>query len=424
MKQDTDQKRSDKGNNAIRTSDLHVCMVAYTFYESDNRVRRYAEALASRGDEVDVISLRERGGPFKTVLRGVNVYHIQKRMKNEKAKLTFLLKLLLFLIKSTYFITKRHLQKPYKVIHVHSVPDFEVFSTFIAKKLGAKSILDIHDIVPEFYASKFNTTRDGIFFKVLVWLEKLSIGFSDHVIIANHIWEKVILERSVSNKEKCSVFLNYPDKEIFIKRPKSEISEKFRMLYPGSLNFHQGLDIAIRAMNKIKNEFPEAELHIYGNGGYKPVLLKLVRDLGLEKRVYFHNPESLDRIASIISDAHLGIVPKRNDSFGGEAFSTKIFEFMTVEVPVIVSRTKIDQYYFNDSVVKFFKPEDVDDLAESMRLLIQNERLRLSLVQNALMFMQNYNWDIKKQDYFDLVDSLAGMKDVAKPPERAANLPR
>ena len=57
------------------------------------------------------------------------------------------------------FITKKHFNDPYDLIHVHSVPDFEVFAVLIPKLLGAKIILDIHDIVPEFYASKFNKTR-------------------------------------------------------------------------------------------------------------------------------------------------------------------------------------------------------------------------------------------------------------------------
>ena len=34
-----------------------ICMVAYTPYEADNRVRRYAETLVKRGDQVDVIAI-------------------------------------------------------------------------------------------------------------------------------------------------------------------------------------------------------------------------------------------------------------------------------------------------------------------------------------------------------------------------------
>ena len=42
----------------LRNTRKKICMVAYTAYESDNRVRRYAETLAKRGDHVDVIAIR------------------------------------------------------------------------------------------------------------------------------------------------------------------------------------------------------------------------------------------------------------------------------------------------------------------------------------------------------------------------------
>src|SRR5579864_860654 len=42
---------------------LRICMVAYTFYETDSRVMRYAEALAERGDDVEVFALHRPGTP-------------------------------------------------------------------------------------------------------------------------------------------------------------------------------------------------------------------------------------------------------------------------------------------------------------------------------------------------------------------------
>lgn len=43
-------------------------MVAYTFYEYDGRVRRYAESPAKRGDAVDVIALKYRDEPSVQVV--------------------------------------------------------------------------------------------------------------------------------------------------------------------------------------------------------------------------------------------------------------------------------------------------------------------------------------------------------------------
>src|SRR5207237_690178 len=40
-----------------------VCMVAYSLFDNDNRVRRYAQSLARRGDHVQIVSLRKENAP-------------------------------------------------------------------------------------------------------------------------------------------------------------------------------------------------------------------------------------------------------------------------------------------------------------------------------------------------------------------------
>ena len=254
---------------------MKICMVAYTYYEADNRVRRYAEALAKRGDEVDVLSLRQRGQPIRGELNGVQIYRIQTRVVNENRQIPYLFNQVLFMLKSGFYLTMNSKKKKYDVIHVHSVPDFMVFSALLQKLQGTKIILDIHDIIPEFYASKFNKNRDSLIFKYLILMEKYSIAFSDHVIIANHIWYDTLLSRSV-HKNKCSVILNYPDLNIFKKFPRTRNDGKFVMLYPGSLNWHQGIDVAIKAFAKIAADHPGAEFHIIGEGSEKRSLVSMV----------------------------------------------------------------------------------------------------------------------------------------------------
>jgi glycosyltransferase involved in cell wall biosynthesis len=178
------------------------------------------------------------------------------------------------------------------------------------------------------------------------------------------------------------------------------------MLYPGTLGWHQGLDIAVKAFASIKDQVANVELHIYGSGLYEEYIIKLIDDLALQDLVIVRNSLPLEQIADVMANADLGIVPKRNDPFGGEAFSTKILEFMSLGVPLIVSETKIDKFYFNDSVVKFFKPDDVNDLAQCMLTMINDETLRKQLAENASKFVEDFDWDTKKAVYLNLIDSL------------------
>ena len=384
---------------------MNVCMLAYTLYEYDNRVMRYAETLVKQGDHVDVIALRQNNGPGYEAMRGVNVYRLQKRVFNEKGRFSYLFKILRFFVHSMLFLGRKCLERRYDVVHVHNVPDFLVYAAWPAKLAGAKIILDIHDILPEFYASKFKQEKDSLAFRLMVLLERSSIAFADHVIISNHLWRDTLVERSAPG-EKITVILNYPDPSIFHPRCRTRRDDKFIMMYPGSVNWHQGLDIAIRACAAIQDQAPQAELHIYGGIHARRVLAPLVSDLGLENKVVFKDTLPIPSIAEAMANADLAIVPKRGSGFGNEAFSTKILEFMALGVPLIVSETRVDRYYFDSNVVEFFKCEDEKDLAGCIVRLIRNKKRRDTLAANASEFAREYNWGKKKEDYLRLLGSL------------------
>ena len=395
---------SDRGIQAF--GPLKACMLAYTFYENDGRVMRYAETLATEGVKVEAIVLKRDLQPAEEVVNGVSVLRIQKREKNERGKYSYFTRILEFFLRSMIEVTRRHLKEPYDIIHVHSVPDFEVFAAFVPKLRGAKIILDIHDIVPEFYAAKFKVSQRSLVFKALKMVEKLSASFADHVIIANDLWLEKITARSTKT-EKCSAFINYPDLAVFNPGLRTRNSDgRFIVVYPGTLNWHQGLDIAVRAFALAKDNAPGIELHIYGEGSARLEIQTLVAHLRLGDKVLIRPPLPLREIASVMANADLGIVPKRNDSFGGEAFSTKILEFMALGIPVVVADTRIDKYYFDSSLVRFFNAGDEKDLARAMVDAYKDRELSVRLASRALEYAQQNSWGRKRRHYLAIVERL------------------
>ena len=381
---------------------------------------RYNKALAARGDVVEVMTLREAGRPRISTVDGVTVIGVQTREVNERSSLSYFVKLLRFFLRIMALITWRQLRGRYDIVHVHSIPEFLVFAAWLPKLMGATLILDIHDLLPELYASKFNLSHNSSFFKALLFVERASIAFVDHLITANDLWHEKLIARAVTSG-KSTPLLNFPDRSIFRPRLRTTDNGKFVMIYPGSLNWHQGLDVAIKAFASIRHRAPNAEFHIYGVGPARPELERLVKTLGLEESVQLRAPLSLNEIAGVMAQADLGVVPKRNDSFGNEAFSTKILEFMAVGVPVIVSDTKIDTHYFDDSQVKFFRSGNVDDLAAHMLDLVTNRAAREDLIQNGLQFVRMNSWDVKKTLYLNLVDTLvAGKRGIEPSPAGVA----
>jgi glycosyltransferase involved in cell wall biosynthesis len=394
---------------------MKICMVAYSFYETDNRIMRYADSLAQAGHDVDVVVLKKRNQDNFEDIRGVNVYRIQTRKFPEKTgKLAYFARLSRFLIKSATWLTCRCFAKRYDLIHVHSVPDFEVFAAVIPRLLGCKIILDIHDIVPEFYCSKFGACRKSMIFRALVLVERISIAFSHHVIIANHLWYDRLIERSVA-PSKCSVILNYPDSDIFKENSADRNTKDFLVMYPGTINHHQGLDLLVRAFNLVGEEMPNAKLLIYGEGPDREKLQTLINIFNLNDKIKIFQPLALTEIARVMASADLGVVPKRGDTFGDEAFSTKSLEFMAVGVPLLMSGTTIDKYYFTDEQVLFFESGKVEDLSKKMLYLYRRPDKRRELIEKGREKVKSLTWDKKKHEYFGLLDLLVHKKSVPMP---------
>jgi glycosyltransferase involved in cell wall biosynthesis len=244
-------------------------------------------------------------------------------------------------------------------------------------------------------------------------VERCCAAFANHVIVANHLWYERFVSRSAP-RDKCSVVRNYPDLDIFVAHSRQERlpSAKFMLTYPGSLNWHQGLDVAIHAFARIASQMPESEFHIYGEGAAKLSLIDLARELQVQDRVIFHDFLSSREIARVMADTDLAVEPKRATSaFGNEALSTKILEFMALGVPIVASRTKIHAYYYNDSLVEYYDDDDETALAASILALRNDPNRRRDLARRAREHAAENNWQVNKRGYLLLVDSMVSKKN-------------
>ena len=393
---------------------MNVCMVVYNYYEIDRRVRNYAESLAERGDNVDVIALRWKLGRDKYgKLNGVNVYRIQNREYNEKTAIDHLLKILLFFIRGSILILRRHVKYHYDIIHIHNVPDFLVFMGLLPRLLCARVILDIHDILPEFYSQKFGKEMSSPTIRMLRGVEKLSVRFADYVIVANDLWRQQIIARDKISPGKCASILNYPSVESLRQPPKREHSETLTIIYPGTISYHHGVDVAIRAIDIVKRQLPSVKLHIYGRSGdmkYYSFLKQLIEELNLRQNVKMFDPVSYESLQNIYLNYDIGIVPKRGGIFAEQAFSTKIFDYMAFGLPIIASRTKIDEYYFDDSMIMFFQPGNHEDLARCILELNSDREKSQSLIEHAFQFIAKNRWAQKKSIYYEILAELVSSK--------------
>jgi glycosyltransferase involved in cell wall biosynthesis len=282
---------------------------------------------------------------------------------------------------------------------------------WVPKLGGAKVILDIHDILPELYCQKFNKTRQSYTAKFALIIEKLSVACADHVIVANDLWKDKLQIRTREAPKKFTTILNYPREELLARAGLKSPTKYFTIIYPGTISHHHGVDIAVKAMPLVIKEIPLARFYIYGLAGnmnYYHHLKSLINSLELNEYVKLFDQVQHEKLLKIYETMSVGVVPKREGIFSSEAFSTKIFDFMAVGLPVVVSRTKIDLCYFDSSMVRYFEPGNHQDLARCIIELYQNSDRRNSMVQKAMQFIGDNNWTVKKDIYYRIIDQLCG----------------
>ena len=382
-----------------------ICMIAYTRYASDARVRREAEALAARGDQVDFICVKEQTEQRDRSYGGVRLYPISASRYQGDRALVYLGIYLSFLIRSFVLVTRLYFKNRYDIIQVHTMPDFLVFAALIPKCFGAKVILDVHDLMPELYMCKFGPDRRRLFVKFITWIERRSIAFADRAI-AVHIPHRDALVHHGNAVNKFIVLLNVPDPHIFERNGHFRSDNRFRLIYHGTVARRHGLDVALRAVAAIKNQIPGLEFLIIGHGDDLPRVKRLANELQLQDCVRFMGTMPVEQLPEHLVQADIGLVPILYDAFTRYMLPLKLMEYARMGIPAIVSDTETIRAYFDAQMVRFCKPGNEQDLADAILELYHSPERRTELVKSVDRFNSSYNWDQQKKVYFELIDGL------------------
>jgi glycosyltransferase involved in cell wall biosynthesis len=156
----------------------------------------------------------------------------------------------------------------------------------------------------------------------------------------------------------------------------------------------------------VRERIPDLRFEIYGRGPFTSHLEELVRKRDLTGFVHFGGYVPLDAIPDIIRSADIGVIAYRGGVLTDLLIPTKAFEYIVVGVPVIASRTRTMEELFDEQAVRFFEPNNVEDLARAIEELSQDPAKRQRLVEGALRAYQPYRWEVMRERYVGLVKNL------------------
>jgi glycosyltransferase involved in cell wall biosynthesis len=387
-----------------------VCMIAYTQYKYDNRIKREAETLIAQGDyQVLLIVPKEGAVPKRYEEHGVSIRELNMRQYQGKSKCRYIVSYLEFMLRAFFVCNKLLVSRQVDIFHIHTMPNFLVFSAILARLCGKKLILDIHDSVPETYAAKFSEHSNRVLFRLLCCEEALCCRLAHRIICVNHPQRDALVSRGIPSA-KITVSLNVPDDRWCKANDSMKLhkrdTKQFKLVYHGTLAKRLGVDLTIRAVGKLIRSIPEIEFCIYGGGDDKRELIQLTEELKLQEYIHFHEFLPLDTLCPILEEMDLGVIGNRKNIATNLMLPVKMLEYVALNIPVVVPRLPTVQYYFSDEMVSYFEPEDSDALAASILSLYHNRGKRERQARSARKFLDQFGWETHQKDFLALYNCL------------------
>jgi len=309
----------------------------------------------------------------------------------------------------------------YRLVHVHNMPDFLVFAALIPKLCGARVILDQHDPMPELMMTIYGLGEGSRAVRTLKGMEKRSIGFADVVLTVNQACKRIFSGRSCE-PGKIRVVMNSPDERIFTPREGPDGGNNaasrvrpFVIMYHGSIVERHGLDLAVKALEKIKRAIPGAELRIYGQS--TPFLEKVMGSAQASEvrdSVRYLGSRKLEQVVEDIRECDVGIIPNRRSIFTEINTPTRIFEYLSQGKPVVAPRVPGILDYFGPEDLVFFELGDADDLAKKLGQVYWHPEEAQGAARRGQAVYRAHQWSRERERYVGTVAELLGNEQLRR----------
>ncbi|CAN5514637.1 glycosyltransferase family 4 protein [soil metagenome] len=394
---------------------MRIGMILDASFPPDPRVENEAVSLIKAGHQVFLFSLCFKNLPPEEEINGIKV----KRYKAGKFiyKLSALACTVPFYHRLvapniSHFLKKNSIE----VIHIHDMVIAQaVFE--VNNKFKLPVVLDLHENRPaimEFY-KHVKSFWGRLLINLKKWEKKQKefLLMADKVILVTEEAKQDFITRYhlapgkttvVPNTTVTDIFYSYPIFKEIVER----FEENFNVLYVGDTGLRRGTDLAIKAVALLKDEIKNIKLILVGKSKEDTILRELARNLNVQDSITFEGWQDLSKFPSYILAAEICISPLYRNQHHDTTYANKIFQYMAMGKPVIVSNSTAQAKVIEEEQAGLIhEAGNEKDLAEKILQLYKDPELKKKLGENAKTSVLNkYNWTITSEELIRLYHTL------------------
>ncbi len=387
-------------------------------FPPDIRVEIEARALLEAGHEITIVCDNRHGREPESRWEGCTVLRVPP-LPRLLGRFNALVRVATFRDWHWYSFVNRVIRsRSVDVLHVHDLPMMGT-ALHLGRRNRKPVVSDLHENYPAYLAG-YPSLRRAWYNKLLPFLwspsrweeyELRSALAAEHVLVVVSEAKARLVQKGVP-AEKITIVENTTDVRNFLSFALDEevlarYKDDFVILYIGGFGEHRGLDTAIEAMPPILRKIPNARLVLVGRGIFKERLEELVATYSLEKHVTFVEWQPFEKVSSYIAASSVCLVPHRSDPQTEATSPHKLFQYMVMGKPVVVSSCKpLRRVIDSTGAGLVFDAGDSVDLAEAIiRLADKDARDRLGEAGKRAV-LEEYNWQKTSADLLRVYEGL------------------
>ena len=373
---------------------MKILMVLDSEFPPDIRVENEIQQVLKLGYDISIACLTFDKKPKFENNNGLKIYRkdISKMMyKTSVGALKF----------PFYFnFWRKYLRKllkenNYDVLHIHDLPLAKV-GIDIKKEYGIKTIIDLHENWPALIADAphTNTFLGRILSSNKQWqeYEKNILKDADTIITVVEEMKDRISKHGIK-KDRIFVVPNFLNISTF---PKETVPKQkgINIFYGGGLNFHRGLQIAIKGMSLLRNEVENIKLIIVGDGSYKESLEKLSVEQRVDDIVVFKGKMSQSDLLVEMKKSDIALIPHLKSIQTDNSSPNKLYQYMYAEKPILSSNCDSLKRVIDESNTGLtYLDNSPKDFAIKITKLIESNRDNILGNNGKNMVINKYNWE-------------------------------
>ena len=218
-------------------------------------------------------------------------------------------------------------------------------------------------------------------------MQKKVAPYIKRIITPSKSSKQGIVDEFNCKKANITVINNGIDTNEF--SPVNEITRnEFRLITTASADVPlKGLDFSLKALKKLKKDFPNMHLIVIGlikKGGHTE---KLIKKLGLENDVTFKSNLTKNEIKDCYSKSSIAIVSSLYEGFG-----YPVIEAMSCEVPLIATNvSSIPE--LTSEFAKLVDPKNEEMIYQSVKdILAEYDKYKKIAIKGRQHVIKNFNW--------------------------------